>query len=156
MKTIIFYSIVLCWGLTGCVTEKADKINPPSASATIDVNRIADCHQQNNPYPSQISQHIEGSWVLTSEFCPMKGGTTSVSNQLVLTFNDGALYKIFKNGSLLEEGSYALTSSIDGHWSISNESSQSEYLRGDVLICNNEMVLYNSPLDGCDYYYVKQ
>lgn len=147
---------ILCsLAITGCVTEKADQSSPANTEP-IDVTRIADCHARSNPYPSQIHANLEGSWVLNKMACTFSGATTTITNQVVLTFNDAALYKVFKDGTLIEEGSYVLTASTNGNWEISNSSSASEYLNGVAFVCGNELMLYSSFRDGCDHYYIMQ
>lgn len=161
MRSTILLTSIICisifsFTLIGCVKEKADTVNPPNAAEAIDVNRISDCHKNNNPFPSQISLNIEGSWVLTTQYCPFATGAVTVTKQVVLTFNDGALFKVFENGRLKEEGSYTLTSSSDGNWTIGTSSIVSEYLYGHILLCGDELVLNSSFLDGCDYYFVRR
>lgn len=137
-----------------CNRKKADAINLPQAVAPIEIQRITDCHKQHNIYPSQIVARIEGTWVLQSVACSMSG-TQSADKQVVVTFNDGGLYKVFESSRLVSEGSWTLSRSGDDMWEISTSLS-TPYLHGQVLLCNGELVFYSSYLDGCDHYYVKR
>lgn len=138
-----------------CKKEKADKQQTPSAAADFDVNTIAQCHKTSNPYPSQIMSGLEGTWVWQSNKCFWTGDTTYVADrQVVITFSDGALYKIFENGVLTSEGSFYLAKSGE-NWQVITSKSNA-FMHGDVLLCKNELVFYSSFIDGCDFYFVRR
>lgn len=137
-----------------CNRKKADALAVPQQVAPIDVQRITDCHKKNNTYPSQIVANMEGTWVLQSSACGLLG-TQSADKQVVVTFNDGGLYKIFESSRLIEEGTWTLSRSEGDMWEISTGKS-SPYLHGQVLLCSGELVFYSSYLDGCDNYFVKR
>ena len=161
-KTIQLYVIaslmllVAVSGLHSCVKEKADKNNLPAIVQYIDINRIRNCHLEGNRYPSQINANIEGTWVWVSNACYWTGKETySADKHVVVTFNDGSLYKIFEDGRLIAEGTWTLSQSGDDSWSFIT-SGTTTYLHGNVWLCNNEIVFNSSYIDGCDYYFVKK
>ena len=121
-----------------------------------DINRIWDCHTTENKFPSQISANIEGAWVWQNVTCYGKSPETlSANKQVVITFNDGGLYKIFESGKITSEGSWTLSRADADNWTITT-SSPSVYLNGYILLCKNEVVFFSSYLDGCDYYFTRQ
>lgn len=144
-------------GLNSCVKEKADKINPSTIVQPIDVNGIRNCHLADNPYPSQISANIEGTWVWVSKACIGRGGseTFSAGKYVVITFNDGGLYKVFEDSKLVSEGTWTLSQSGNDAWNIVT-TSPTTYLHGNVWLCNNEVVFSSGYVDGCDYYFTKK
>jgi|GEM_PF-3785020 len=145
---------VLALSQSACVKEKADKVTPAAANK-FDINRIWNCHDSSNPYPSQINQNLEGTWVWISNSCYWNAGeATSADKHVVVTFNDGGLYEVFENSKIESKGSWKLSQAGNNTWSIIT-SAPSAYLNGYVLLCSDEVVFYSSYLDGCDYYFHK-
>lgn len=153
MKRFSLYILSVLLLSASCVQEKADSIMPVDTEAP-DFQGIQECHQKDNPYPSQISARIEGTWVWEISSCPMVGQTQTADKHVVVTFNDGGLYKVYENSQLTSEGEWSLNAQ-DGNWTISTTQS-STYLNGFVYLCGNELLFMNSYLDGCDYYFTRQ
>lgn len=161
VRNVSMYTAIICiavFSLTGfysCKDEKADQLNPSVNTPAADIERIRNCHTTQNPYPSQITANIEGTWVWQSSTCYGKIATTnSADKHVVAVFNDGGLYKIFEDSKLISEGSWALTNTGGNDWVITTSSTNS-YIKGYVLLCNNELIFSNSYLDGCDYYFTR-
>lgn len=154
LACLAVFSFVLL--LPGCVKEKADKVPKPEPVANFDLDRMWDCHNTDNPYPSQITGRIIGTWVWQSNRCFWTGDTTfSADRHVVITFTDGGLYKVFEDGKIESEGSFTLSQVDDKIWHVVT-SSVSQYLHGYIILCKNEVVFYSSYMDGCDFYFVRK
>ena len=159
---LIFKTAACCIGIFGavaflssCKKEKADTNAGNLAAAKPDIQRIWECHNRNNQYPSQITARIEGTWVWQSRHCGSTASTTIANKHVVVTFNDGGLYKVFESSRLVSEGSWSLQQDgTTGSWII-NTSSSTPYLHGYVLICDGEALFYSGYIDGGDDYFVK-
>lgn len=148
----VFFTVL---GFYSCKKEKADQLNTSVNTPTVDIDRIWNCHSAENPYPSQISANIEGTWVWQSNRCYGSNDTTlSANKHVVVIFNDGGLYKIFEDSKLVSEGTWGLTNTGGNDWVITTSSANS-YLKGYVLLCKNELVFSSSYVDGCDYYFIR-
>lgn len=146
----------LTTGVQSCKKEKGDAITQQPVPKP-GVDRIWKCHDNENPYPSQINANMEGTWVWQSYTCY---GTTeqtlSAGKVVVVTFSDGGLYKVYENSAVIEEGSWTLKQTRQNEpWEIST-TYPSAYLKGYVLLCKNEVVFYSSYRDGCDYYFTRK
>src|SRR5688572_21391372 len=96
--------------VNACKKEKADKVHQPAVTADFDINRIWNCHNSSNPYPSQINRNLEGTWVWVSNKCfGTKHETFSADKHVVITFNDGGLFKVFEDSRVVSEGSWKLS-----------------------------------------------
>lgn len=161
IKTITYTTVcylilsVLVLSQTACKKEKSDQISTPTATTSFDVNRIRDCHNNSNPYPSQINSNLEGTWVWVSSSCYWtQNKTTSADKQVVVLFKDAGNYQVFENGALESEGTWKLSQTANNTWNIIT-STHSVYLNGYVFLCNDEVVFSSSYLDGCDYYFTR-
>lgn len=152
------YTLMMCClllALGSCVSNKADQQAEPQTTKKIEVDRIWQCHDEQNPQPSQINAGLEGTWVWQSSACYWDGHETKSANkQVVITFNDGGLYKVFEDSKIESEGEWNL-SKIDGGWTL-HTSKPSTYLHGYVLLCGDEVIFYSSYIDGCDYYFTRR
>lgn len=140
----------------GCVQEKASTIAEPTKVTAIDINDLWKCQEEQNAHSSQIVQNIEGTWVWQKVYCGWDTITTSADKQVVINFNDGGRYRVFENSTVSSEGEWTLVKEQqDGWWRIETEK-PSTYVNGLILLCNDELVFYNSYVDGCDYYFTRQ
>ena len=150
--TIIIFSILF----VACNKQKADQINKPEPTDQINYNSITECHKAENPFPSQITANIEGTWVWEKKACFWSGNETfSADKHVVIQFTDGALYKVTEDGKLISEGTWKLSKSGDESWTL-NCSESTQYLHGRIILCKDELVLNSSHIDGCDLYYKKR
>lgn len=142
--------------LSACKKQKSDQINKSEETTPIEYNSITECHLKENQFPSQITAAIEGTWVWDKRTCYWSGPQAHTADKhVVVTFNDGGLYKVTEDGKLISEGTWNLVKSTDDFWNI-NCSEFTQYLHGRVLLCKNELVFYSSYIDGCDYSYKRQ
>ena len=149
-------ALIALFTWTGCKREKSDQLYPNGAVAEINTSALTECHNTENPYPSQITANIEGTWVWQSYRCPMTGTTTnSADKHVVLTFNDGGLFKVFEDSKLITEGEWNLSQVQPGIWEMQT-SKPSEYVNGYIWLCKNELLFSSSYLDGCEYLFVKR
>lgn len=152
MRLIAIIFLALPVLLAGCKKEKADRIPVTGSAEEVDFQRIYDCHDRENPYPSQINANIEGTWVWENLNCPQTQTSSQPDKYVVIDFNDGGLYKVFENSKLISEGDWSLESDGLEGWLII-ASDPNEYIKGYAYICGNELVLTTAHLDGCNYYF---
>ncbi|MCB0696520.1 MAG: hypothetical protein KDC07_04100 [Chitinophagaceae bacterium] len=160
MFRTVFYTTLACLAVftliaisPGCKKEKADKVTPAGAGSDFDISRIWDCHNNSNPFPSQINKNLEGTWVWISSSCYWNySEVIAADKQVVLIFKDAGNYQLFENGTVESEGTWKLSQIDNNTWDIVT-SAKSKYLHGHILLCNDEVVFYSSYLDGCDYYF---
>lgn len=158
-KRTISITAIACLAMfaavTSCKKEKADQMGA-TQTAGFDIAAIRNCHMEQNQYPSQITSGLEGTWVWTSNTCYWTGDSTFTPDKhVVVTFSDAGIYKVFEDSKIESEGNWKLSQVDKDIWSLNTER-PSKYLNGYIWLCENELVFFNSYIDGCDYYFVRR
>lgn len=155
-KLFLLSALAVFITTASCTREKSDKIYQNGTVENINTIALNDCHNTENPYPSQIAANIEGTWVWQSYRCLMNGQSTkSAEKHVVLTFNDGGLFKVFEDSKLISEGEWHLVQLQSGQWEIET-STPSEYVNGHILLCKEDLLFSSGYIDGCDYLFTKR
>lgn len=154
---IAFWIAFLSLGLTvitGC--KECDDAEPgmnPSGH-----NEIIDCHNNVDWVPGGVRAKLVGEWTWVQSFNPWMAAYDSVTFKgvKVILQEDGSAIKD-DNGNT-DNGTWELiensnTSFCQYTFKLSFVELSSE---GCVYICDDEMLLYNSPVDGLDVWYIKE
>ncbi len=158
MNKTLQYAILLCLtiiSLSSCVNRNADNYVEPVAVTPIEAQRIADCHYNNNPYPTQITALLEGQWLWTKQRDPYTGLTYLSDKQVIIKFNDANVFSVMENTVIVAQGTWTITSIGSDSWRLET-STPSEYLLGDIFICGDELLLSDIARDGFDNLYEKR
>lgn len=137
--------------LGSCTKHKADN-QPINITDRIDYQGIHNCHDEENPYDSQIRAKLEGEWLWVKKACYSSGETTLANRQVILKFTDASVYRITESSRTVAEGTWTLEKTPGGMWQLKAEQ-PSEYIFGYLLICGDQLLFNGSVLDGCDYLY---
>ena len=129
--------------------------NEPAEVTPIETTRITDCHEEQNPLPSQITDKLVGDWLWIKVTCPLNQKTTAADKQVVVRFTDSGIFSVMENATVEAEGTWSLEQGPLGTWHIIM-SDPSSYLHGAVYICKNELLMLDSYRDGCDNLFNRQ
>lgn len=140
--------------LGGCTRKSSDTLTT-TATSTIPFDAIRNCHRAGNPYPSQITNNILGTWQWEKSFNPWTQETTLASRHVLIHFNDAATYEITENGITVAQGVWSLEQLSGSEWTL-KLSQKYAHTQGVVYLCNEELILASSFLDGPDNYFVRK
>jgi hypothetical protein len=140
MRPALFSLICLPFlaGLTACKKEK------------LDINSFSQCNQSQNLDSTAISAKLIGTWAWSKQSCFDVDGTKKADRNVKVIFSPDGTFQVNENTTALTQGSWMVVQ-VDrfGSWGL-NLSSESEYLYGRLLFCDNQLLFNNSYVDGCD------
>lgn len=154
--TTLTYIIIalVTLGISACKRDSTTSTTP-TAATPIDYERLSNCHNENNLYPSQITEHIIGTWQINKQSCGFSPETTYPTENIILILNDAGTYSIQSGVVILNEGKWGLKASPnDNRWELSL-TEPNQYLYGDIILCGNELLLSHRYIDGCDNYFIR-
>ncbi len=99
-----------------------------------------------------IAQKLAGSWKWTKQFCSSQ--ITPANKSVTVIFNSNAGFTITEDSVITTQGNWKLQNAGPNQWQLSLDSS-SNYLRGFISFCNNEVVFADIYFDGCNNYFDK-
>jgi len=103
---------------------------------------------------SATSIQIVGTWKWTKRELAT-GKLVIADKNIKATFNSDKTFTIKENVSIIEQGSWSLKSPLAGYWAL-NITSQSNYLNGFILFCNNQILFTERYMDGNANYFEKE
>ena len=112
------------------------------------------CTKLQNLDSSTVGNKIIGAWLLTKQKCYWANETNLLIYNTKVTFNTDRTYFIKTNNIITVHGNWNLVPINVNNWSL-NLTTQNEYLYGCILFCNNQLMFYNSYIDGCDNLFYK-
>ena len=130
-------------GLISCKKEKLDIIS------------FWQCNQSQNLDSTAISSKLLGSWIWSKQVCGDGAGKLKDADKNIkVTFRTDRTFSVDENATSLTQGTWKLAKVDSISWEL-NLSSQSEYLYGYILFCNNQVLFNESYIDGCDNLFTK-
>ena len=134
-------------GITSCEVVP----DPP-----IELNHISRCHREVGWDEAAIENHLIGTWqwrYVAYSWTPDKNNSHEFKD-LTLVFKTKRIVEVYEKEELMETLNYTLSDESYGVFRFSAYSY--EYpLSGDLLFCQDKMVLSNSSVDGNDNYFKK-
>ena len=125
-------------GLIACKKEK------------LDINAFWQCNQSQNLDTTAISSKLLGSWSWSKQVCGDGAGKIkNADKNIKVTFRTDRTFSVDENAISLTQGTWKLVKVDSNSWEL-DLSSQSEYLYGRILFCNNQVLYNDSYRDGCD------
>lgn len=121
----------------------------------IDYDRFFDCKNSQVWDSSEIAGQLVGSWKLTAMYCFWTGVKNTDTMDVEVKFESSGNFILKNNGSIRAEGSWSITnpSAGDPTYYELNLSEGDGLLRGVILSCTDQILFYNSNIDGCDKVY---
>jgi hypothetical protein len=140
MKNLIYF---LCLGLLAC--DRSD----PLDTRNFNVQGFLDCQNQVQWNPNAIKSVLQGDWVWISANCNNTFNPTA-NRGLVLRFSGNQVSAIFNN-RVLNTSTFRLEADQNLFKLVTTPAM--EEAKGLVLICLDEMVLYNPEPGDCHHYF---
>lgn len=140
---------------TACTKKSSDTVNSAATTTPITIDAIQNCHAASNQYPSQITNNILGNWQWEKSFNPWTQKTTLASKHVLVHINDASTYHITENGITVSQGIWSLGKISETQWELKLTQNYT-HTQGIIYLCNDELVLSSSYLDGNDNYFVKK
>ena len=140
---------------SACTKANSEDQNQTGATTAIPLQKINDCHDSANPYPSQITNNIVGNWLWQKSYAPMTQLTTTASSHVIVHFNDAGTFNIIENSTTVATGTWNLKKFSDSRWEI--ELSQTHaHVKGNISLCGDELLLSTAYVDGAINYFVRK
>ena len=117
---------------------------------TSDVNSLWPCDIINDDSTSIASQ-IVGSWSWNRYACST-GNLMMAVKDIKITLDSNATFIILEDSSVIAQGTWKLKNSVSNQWEL-DLSSPSEYLKGFIMFCNNQVAFIDSYEDGRNHYF---
>ncbi|MEZ5016839.1 MAG: hypothetical protein R2800_07290 [Flavipsychrobacter sp.] len=155
--SLITYSILtlLLLSTSACTRKSSDTIAPNNETNPIPFDAIHNCHKASNPYPSQITNNILGNWQWEKTFNPWTQKTTFASKHVLIHFNDASTYHITESGVTVATGVWSLKQLSSTEWQL-QLTQDYEHTQGTIALCNNELILSSTYVDGPANYFVRK
>jgi len=141
----LFFAFLIILSLNYCI--KNDEIAPYNEAD------LFDCYQQQSWDSTRIVKSLLGQWRWDSIKCPVIVTKSKGEVDYRLNFVSDSKLEIYQSDILTKTVNWFINGH-DGIYNIHTEPSVDKVF-GAVFICGDQMVFYNSWLDGCDYYYTK-
>lgn len=136
MRTTILSLIILA-GLVSCKKEN------------LDVDAFWNCNKTQNLDSLSVTSKLEGSWKWAKQYCFWTDKTKKADRNIKVTFNHDHTFSVTENASILTQGTWKVIPAGTGAWQLETSAS-SEFLPGRILFCDNQLLLNDSYIDGCD------
>lgn len=130
--------LLLAW-LQSC---KKDEL-PPT-----DPQKFIDCYLEQSFDSSSLSQHLSYQWKLTARSC-FWTGEKPIDKEVILALNDSGTFYLSEQAIVILEGSWKIESMGNEYFQLDFDTLNS-YLYGISLLCEGNLLFYDSPTDGCD------
>lgn len=126
----------------------------PIQKPPIALDSILTCYKQRKPDSADIRNSLLGKWQWTFIKCywnPENANSEDYkTHSIEFKQNDSVEVKV--NGQLTQKSSWKLTKLNDGYYKLSMNPIV-VLLPGKVLFCGDQVLFYDSYVDGCDNYF---
>lgn len=148
MKTLVLL-IFAAMFLFSCTEIKIEKIS-------IRHSRIEKCHKENAFSENRIQSSLEGDWSWDYGYNPWAPELANGSDfeGYVLRFNKERTLQLFDNNGNEEYFTNYRIEYIRDYYELKVDES-SQFIWGRLLICDNELLFWDSHIDGSDNFYCK-
>lgn len=133
----LYFSLLVILIFISCKKEK------------LDGNAYWQCHHAQNFDSAAISNKLVGSWKWKKRYCSWTDKTEAANKNINLNLTAGGTYALRENSTVLKQGNWEIFKLNGNSWSI-RLTPYTDYTNGEVLFCGDELLIYDSPLDGCD------
>lgn len=114
---------------------------------------IYDCHQSNNYTISGISTRLIGTWKLNHHTSPWEPGSIYYSERDVYITFTNSKFTVTEPGEDADNGNWEVKESNNTFEM--QPSNNNQYVRGQILLCEDKLILSTAYIDGPSYYFVK-
>lgn len=121
----------------------------------IDINSFMQCHNVQHLDSTGIFNKITGSWHWVKQYCSGSKNATGADKTVTVTFNANATFNVLENSLIIAQGTWRLKMADINLWGL-DITTQSNYLYGRILFCDNQVLFNNSYIDGCDNLFNRQ
>ena len=115
----------------------------------LDVESFSQCNKAQNLDSSAITAKLIGSWTWATQSCFWANKSKSAYRNTKVIFKSNHTFSVNKSSNTLSQGTWKVRRVGGNSWGL-DLSSPSELLYGRILFCDNQVLFYNSDLDGCD------
>jgi hypothetical protein len=133
---LTLFCLTIFAGLISCKKDKLDLIS------------FWQCNKSLNLDTTAISNKLVGSWTLSKQKCGDFGETKKASKNIKVTFQNDYSFSVKENSITESQGTWKLKR-VDADTWVLDLSLTSEYLYGDILFCDNLLLLNDNHRDGC-------
>ncbi|MES1226806.1 MAG: hypothetical protein ABUT20_65640 [Bacteroidota bacterium] len=98
-----------------------------------------------------ITNHLPGSWKWVKYTCNTDQ-VNPADKETEVTFYANGTFKVEENSAIITQGSWHLKKLDTSNWGL-DLTAPSEYLKGFVIFCDNQVAFINSYVDGCNNYF---
>ncbi len=142
MRILLLFSII-CLCLFSC-----NKKN------TVDLDSFFDCNASQHLDSAAISNKLAGSWFFSMRFCGSGGSALGIPINVKANFDANSSFTLTDHYGILTQGNWKLKIVDTNLWGL-DLTSQSDFLYGRILFCENNVMFNNSYRDGCDNVFYK-
>lgn len=143
--SLLIFTIILS-ATTAC--NKEDETIP-----AFSYEEVYDCHQGQNYSVSGIATRLVGTWKLNHYTNPWEPGSIYYpANEVYITLTNSQ-FTVTEAGEDAENGNWEIKESNNTFEIVPSTSNQ--YVGGQVLLCEDKLILSTAYLDGPSYFFVK-
>ncbi len=117
-------------------------------------NEIAEASRKQNPDSLSLLQSAIGTWKWTKRSCYWDGNTTKADKDISLQLDDNGNYSIHEGKAESASGTWQIQFYQSGSYKLITNPSN-EYLTGLMYVCDKQLLVCNSYIDGCDHLFEK-
>ncbi len=155
LAILVFLFAVMAVQISCKKTNEAEIL--PLLKPPITLDSILQCHGQMQLDSTAIRNRLIGKWQWTFIKCywdPEKANGEAYKNHSIeFKQNDSVEVKV--NGQLTQKSSWKITKLNDGYYKLSVNPIV-VLLPGKILFCGDQVLFYDSYVDGCDNYFKRQ
>lgn len=146
MKKILLFGLLLM----AFTTFQCKKGN----SKTIRVNEIAEASRKQNPDSLSLHQSAIGTWKWTKRTCYWDGTTTIADKDISIQLDANGNYAILEGKLEKASGTWQIQLYQSGSYQLITNPTN-DYLTGLLYVCDKQLLVCNSYIDGCDHLFEK-
>ena len=112
------------------------------------------CYSNNNRDSNGMADGLIGTWKLDYSYNYWTADATYADKEVLITFFPNRTLIIKESGVSGSARNWSLYLDNSTSWML-QVNPMFEYLRGQIFLCDTEVMFYNSYIDGFDYYFTK-
>ena len=141
LKNIVLFIMLFAF-ITACKKNKEQD------------NIFINCNKLQNLDSLTVGNKLLGTWLYTKKKCFDGSLTSTISQNIKVVFKTNRTYTVITNGTLVLTRNWSLKPVDITLWGLTLLDPD-EYLNGGILFCGENLLFYNSFIDGCDNLFIK-
>ncbi len=142
---------------TSCNKESENR-----RTSEINVAKFQDCYISHLHDSATVANKLIGTWDWQEQTCMNSGSVISQNKVVKATFNSSGQFVVIENSNVITLGNWKLKMFGNNFFGVDSTAFEldinqpSGYLNGIIFICDNQLLLCSSYVDGCNTLFKKE